>query len=148
MTRSARETFLTWRDVLSRVADECLASEGYLRKFRMDAREPWQNMIDAIADEQHELATGIRDYLADGTEKLLSTRIQYEPELDDCNPPQSIGDALNWSTKTNDEIVKLLDSLAAKFDAEEIHDDLEELKDKVGAVGRKISMIRVTAEDL
>lgn len=148
MNESARETFLTYRDILSRVADACLAAEGYLRKFRLDAKEPWQNMVEEIADVQHELARSIEAYLTDGSEEILSTRVQYEPEFEDREEPQSIGAALKWSTKTNDEIVELLDNIAGKFDARDIHDDLEELEDKVNAVGRKISMIRVTAEDV
>ena len=147
MTRSTRDTFMSYGDVLSEIADKCLVAETRLINHKHEANATWQSMIELVAEEEHHLALALKQYAMDGPEKIIATRLQYKRQDAPIPEPQTLGDAINNINRTNDEIASLLESQAEKFDGTELHDAFDELHDQIKAVGRKISMIRVTARD-
>jgi len=146
--RRERQTFVTYGELLSFVADKCLVAEGQLRSHGRDVREPFRMMIEEVADAEYSLALDLKQYAAEGPTKIVATRIQYMVDTEQNKTPDTVGSALKVLLGTNDEIEEILKGVAERFPDGEMQDELTSLRIKVESVARRISMIRVTAEDV
>lgn len=147
MTESQRDTFMRYGDLLSAAADKCLVAESALINHKHEANSSWQSMIESVAEQEHSLALTIKEYCSRGPEKILDTRTQYKKQEEPIPEPASLGAALSRLNDTNDEVASILGQQAEKFEGAEIGEEVRQLGDKVEAIGRKISMIRLTARD-
>lgn len=129
-------------------AEECLLAESYLRDSRDLAGDPWPSMVDRVAKAERDLGEGLRQFAKNGPPDVLSARTQYTIGFSDQQPPDSLGAAIKRLDDVNHTLVGLLAQQAEKAGFEELKEDTEQLRQKVEAVARQISLIRVSSEDV
>lgn len=145
-----QDTFLSSAQLLERAAMRCREAERDLRNHFHEAGEGQLMEIKNIADQEHQLACALERFVEAGPDKVLNTRLQYQldSKLLKNISSRSLDDAVNQLTRLNSELATTFHDQAVKSGSPSVCEAMETISTEVNAINRRISMIRITAQDL
>ena len=143
-----QQTFLSYGELFSRSAQRCLAAEKSIREHIPQLQEPYSQAAELVAEAEHRLATDLTEFASKSPDNIVCTRVQYK--LDETPPPapQTVADAMANLTQVNEQLATMLLDQADKTELDTLRDTLETLHQEIEATNKRISMIRITAEDI
>lgn len=103
--------------------------------------------VEKVVQHEKELVSFLRDYISSGSKSVLDTRIQFaeEPSQPDIDSPQ---EALQATTGLNDKMIRELQDQMAKNIPQDFKEALQNLAERIRETNQKISMVRVTEQDV
>ncbi len=143
-----RETFISFEELFHSFSEQCFSAEQALRRTLQQADEPYSEGLKLVADAQHSLGQELRNCADQGPENLLATRLQYTLEQPRDAEADTAGAAVKGITRLNRELESVLKDLVDKTPQESISEMIDALRREVDTVNRKISMIRVSMQDV
>lgn len=145
---TTRDTFITCKVLLDRLAGQCLDAERDLRRTLPEAEQPYRAGLELIADTQHSLASDIKKFADHGPASLLQTHLQYVPDHTLVSRRvDSVGAAIKHVERVNSEIDQALNDLKENAPQASVSDPVESLRRQLGPLKRKISLIRNSLRD-
>jgi hypothetical protein len=143
-----QQTYLSYAELFAHAAQRCLKAETALRAQIGKAEGPYAQAVELIAEAEHGLAKGLSAYASDGPVNTISTRLQYKPEEDAMPPPATLRQALDNITRVNEELAEVFLERADREAPESLRDRVDTVRQEIKGVNKRISMIRLTAEDV
>lgn len=145
-----QETFLTSAQLFERAAFRCREAETGLRNKLQVLNESKRMEMTSIADQEQLLASALEGYAQHGPQKVLNTRVQYQLEsgLDRKIQSHTLDEAYHQLTRLNKNLMNTFHDQALKCGSPSVSEAMKNISTEIDAVNRRISMIRVTAQDL
>ena len=144
------DTFLSSAQLFERAAIRCREAEQGLRNYFGQAGEARLMEMKNIADQEHQLACALERFVESGPAKVLNTRLQYQldSKLLKKISSRSLDDAVDQLTSLNNDLASTFHDQALKSGSPSVREAMENISTEVNAINRRISMIRVTAQDI
>ena len=145
-----QDTFLSSAQLLERAASRCREAEKDLRKKLESVSESKRLEISNVAHQEHLLACALEGYIKHAPKKVLNTCLQYQfdSSLQKEIHSHSVDDTYEQLTQLNEDLVKSFHDQAMKAGSPSFSEAMENVSREINAVNRRISMIRITAQDL
>lgn len=143
-----RETFISCAELFYHFAERCFRAEKALRDSMQQVDEPYRQGLELVAQVQHALGEELEKHAEKGPENLISTRLQYTPDQQLEPGAGSAGTAVQDITRVNGELLQVLQDVEEKMSPESIREMVGALRAEVDSFNRKISMIRLSMQDV
>lgn len=148
MIHRDRETFISYRELLSRSAQQCTQAGRSVMAYVTEVRPPYREAMVLVAREERELGVKLEGYAEKSAASVICTRLQYKPEEGELPTPRSPDTALQNVTQVNRELVAILQDLADKSAPDTVYESLDAIRQNIDRVNKRISMILLTAQDV
>tara|TARA_R110002110_G_scaffold415561_1_gene650784 strand:+ start:84550 stop:84999 length:450 start_codon:yes stop_codon:yes gene_type:complete len=143
-----KSSYLSCHQLLQESAQRCSRAASNLGDQIQHVSPPYDSAMREIQHTQDELAQLLLDFVHNGPEKVLQTRLQFSeqaPLQEACDTP---GSSLKALIQTNQRINDELELQAPNFDTQDTREVFAALRQKVVALSRRISNIQVTERDV
>jgi len=147
MSTAKRSTFMTLGEFLDRTQAYCLEARQAAEREAARSPEPINLGWREIASGEERLATLLARFIEMAPTKLRDTQLQYTPPevaFPDTASPEATADSV---LSMNHALTASLEQVATMLSAESNAELVSDLQAEIEAVGRQISMTRVTMRD-
>lgn len=145
-----RDTFISCAELLRAEAQRSENAESNLRAHLQATPEPFAGALRQAADLERDLATLLRGYADAGPKHVIGTRLQYTADSHSNThaDPENPDDALRQLVAVNKVISDNLLTAVRNDIPAEVAEELDTLWRDADKLGRRISMIHVTMQDI